>query len=181
MRSALLLLALITSGGCSEPTESGPIAPVVETAPDNASRTVQLDAEDLELPAPCASLHAPMIVTFGDFESSTWPWLMGSPERLSARAKADPSMRNQAVRHDGLSVHQSGGYLSNPGFTIQCRSTDLMGLHGPNHFVRCRLVDPDLTRVAGFDVPSENADCTGFIAREIQRQLPDFDVSQPSD
>lgn len=181
MRSALILLALIASGGCSDPTESGPATSAVETVPDQLSRTVKLGAEDLMLPSRCDSLRAPILITFGEFESSAQPWLINSPQQLSAREIEDPSMRDRTVRTDGLLVHRSGGYLSNPDFTIQCRSTELMGLDGPNHFVRCRLADPDLTSVAGFDVPAANADCTGLIAREVQRRVPGFHTSQPAD
>lgn len=133
------------------------------------------------LPSRCDSLRAPIIVTFSDFENSAQPWLIGSPEQLGARERDDPSMRDPTVRTDGLLVHRSGGYLSNPDFTIQCRSTELAGLDGPNPFVRCRLADPDLKKVSGFDVPAENADCTGLIAREVQRRVSDFRTSQPVD
>ena len=133
------------------------------------------------LPSRCNSLQAPILITFGDFESSAQPWLITSPEGLGVREKEDPSMRDPSGRADGLLVHRSGGYLSNPDFTIQCRSTELTGLDGPNHFVRCRFADPGLTKVVGFDVPAANADCTGFIAREVQRRVPYFDTSRPVD
>ena len=147
---------------------------MIEALRDEDSRAVQLDANDLVVPSSCAVLHAPILVIFGDFGRSAQPWLVGSPDSLAAREKNEPSMRDRSGRTDGLLVHQVGGYLTSQDFTIQCRSTELMGLDGPNHFVRCRLADADLTTVAGFDVSAANADCAGFIAREIQRQLSDL-------
>lgn len=84
MRSALILLALIAAGACSDPTESGPVTPAFEP-PNQLSRTFYLGAEDLMLPSRCDRVRAPILITFGDFKSSPQPWLINSPQQLGAR------------------------------------------------------------------------------------------------
>lgn len=117
------------------------------------------------------------MVSVQQLSGSGSPWLIDSPQALMARNAEGPGIRSNAIRSDGLLAHLSGGYLSSPDFSIQCRSTQLMGLEGPNHFVRCRLADPGATRVAAFDVPAAQADCTGFIAFQVQRRVDELTVS----
>ena len=175
MRSTLLItFSLICFGGCSERGAVEKPLPADDVVADGPSRTVQLNSGDLKLPDGCASMSAPIIVTFGPFKNAVEPWFVGSPADNAARATRSPPSQDAPIRTDGLTISQPGGYLTSPDFTIQCRSADLMGFDGSNRLIRCRLSDTEFTRMAGFDVPVGSGQCTGFISREIQRKLTRF-------
>lgn len=175
MRWLILTFVTVALQGCGEPSVSPGSSHPIEVADQRPSQEVRVTSADLHLPVACGPSVPAINVTIGLFEDSVIPWLFASPDEIRARMARDPLVRGAAGRRDGLLTFQPGGYLTNQDFTIQCRDTGLLGGDG---LVRCRLTDPGLRRIAGFDVPATHADCTGFIARDIQRQLPDLGIAR---
>ncbi len=119
----------------------------------------------------CESGQRTLTVSYSnvDFDEEPSVWMMGPPADLKAREISTPNYRSLSGRPDRMLNHESGGYLSNEAFTIQCRDLALMGMD--RHFVRCQVAVIEKNIVARFDVPSEFSGCEGFIADSVISRL----------